>query len=196
MRSCTRAASHGVQSDEPEGRVWCTICAGERACGILVASRVPTSLVGACVMCVRINCDCAFKWLARVLGLRRPELPTRRQTVGQKRHTEEDRRTGREEGATGRMQCANGHDLDPCLGADSGGIWGWAQVRATVAAAEASWKHQAGRLVGLRRLRLRRLHELLRGGGGNRGRMSMTWRQHDLRGVGGEWPSSGPRYSG
>ena len=82
--------------------------------------------------------DCAFKWLARVLGLRRPELPTRRQTVGQKRHTEEDRRTGREEGATGRMQCANGHDLDPCLGADSGGIWGWAQVRATVAAAEAS----------------------------------------------------------
>ena len=138
MRSCTRAASHGVQSDEPEGRVWCTICAGERACGILVASRVPTPLVGACVMCVRINCDCAFKWLARVLGLRRPELPTRRQTVGQKRHTEEDRRTGREEGATGRMQCANGHDLDPCLGADSGGIWGWAQVRATVAAAEAS----------------------------------------------------------
>ena len=37
-------------------------------------------------------------------------------------------------------------------------------------------KHQAGRMVGLRRLRLRRLHELLRGGGGGRGSMSMAWR--------------------
>ena len=72
----------------------------------------------------------------------------------------------------------------PGLGTEG---WGRAQVRRRL-----RQRHQAGRLVGLRRLRLRRLHELLRGGGGGRGSMSMAWRWHEVCGAGSEWPSREP----